>query len=59
MEKNDADIAASSWIKEFPGEACEKVCNIGKVPYESFGRKEMMHYVYKRDMYQGFCIYVG
>ena len=54
MEKNDADIAASSWIKEFP-EKQVKVCNIGTVSHESFGRKEMMHYVYKRDMYQGFA----
>lgn len=54
IEKNNVDMAASSWTKEFPTYTAEMKNSEDIVP-GVIGQEELMYYVYRRDAYQGFA----
>ena len=54
LESYDVDMAASGWVKEFPGQSIV-VRNQGQVRHGVIEQGELLEYVYHRDKYQGFA----
>jgi len=54
IEKYDLDMVASSWYKETQDNS-EKIENQLPVKQDTFGRTELLKYIYKRDYYRGFA----
>ena len=52
--EDDLDMVATSWIKEYPNKS-ERIYNNGIVSRETFGRDQLLYYIYKRDQYRGFA----
>ncbi len=53
-EREDLDIVASSWIKEYKGNSI-RITNEKEVSGGIFGRDELLKYIYMRDSYRSFA----
>lgn len=54
LEKENVDIAASSWYKDFSTHSHE-IINELPVKEDVFGREDLLKYLYIRDSYRGFA----